>query len=117
KMLEPYDVKAMGPQSFWSAHFLSEAGRLAYADRGVYEADPAFYAPPAGLLDDRYLHSRSALITTSGSLGRAAPGTPPAQKPAPPELAWGADAALEFPSTSHISIVDKYGDAVAMTTT
>src|SRR5204863_1738865 len=71
KMLEPYDVKAMGPQSLWSAHFLSEAGRLAYADRGVYEADPAFYAPPAGLLDDRYLHSRSALITTKGSLGRA----------------------------------------------
>ena len=38
KILEPYDLKAMGLQSFWSAHFLSEAGRLAYADRGVYES-------------------------------------------------------------------------------
>src|SRR5260221_6333717 len=39
KMLEPYDLRAMGPASFWSVHFFGEAGRLAYADRGVYEAD------------------------------------------------------------------------------
>ena len=50
KMLEPYDLAAMGPASFWSVHFMSEAGRLAFADRSVYEADPAFYTPPAGLL-------------------------------------------------------------------
>ena len=55
KMLEPYDLNAMGAASFWSVHFFSEAGRLAYADRSVYEADPAFYSPPAGLLDDAYL--------------------------------------------------------------
>ena len=117
KLLEPYDVKAMGPRSFWSAHFLSEAGRLAYADRGVYEADPAFYAAPAGLLDDGYLHARSVLITTRGSLGRAIPGTPPGQAERARKVGWGEDVALEFPSTSHISIVDQYGSAVAMTTT
>jgi gamma-glutamyltranspeptidase/glutathione hydrolase len=115
KILEPYDMKSMGPISFWSVHFLSEAGRLAYADRGVYEADPAYYVPPAGLLDDRYLRTRSALIMTTRSLGLAAPGTPPEQGKR--NVAWGRDAALEFPSTSHISVVDAYGNAVAMTTT
>src|SRR5262249_46335908 len=50
-MLEPYDVGSMGPASLWSIHFMSEAGRLAYADRDVYMADPDFYAVPSGLLD------------------------------------------------------------------
>ena len=57
KLLEPYSIADMGPASFWSVHFLSEAGRLAYADRGVYEADPDFYTPPAGLLDPAYLRA------------------------------------------------------------
>jgi len=117
KMLEPYDIKSMGAISFWSVHFFSEAGRLAYADRAVYEADAAFYTPPAGLLDGRYLRSRSALISVTHSLGRATPGAPPMQSERAGSVAWGGDAALEFPSTSHISVVDKYGNAVAMTTT
>jgi gamma-glutamyltranspeptidase/glutathione hydrolase len=117
KMLEPYDLRAMGPASFWSVHFFSEAGRLAYADRGVYEADPAFYTPPAGLLDETYLLSRSALIKSDSSMGRAKPGNPPEKAAPAKKVAYGEDMALEFPSTSHISIVDKYGNAVAMTTT
>jgi len=117
KILEPYDIQSMGATSFWSVHFLSEAGRLAYADRRVYEADPAFYTPPGGLLDDRYLQARSALITTTGSLGTAAPGTPPEHDASSRKAALGKDAALEFPSTSHISIVDAHGNAVSMTTT
>ena len=117
KMLEPYDMRAMGPLSFWSVHFFSEAGRLAYADRGVYEADPAFYTPPGGLLDDRYLRARSALIATTGSLGHAKPGTPPERGESTRKIAWGEDAAIEFPSTSHILIVDRYGNAISMTTT
>jgi gamma-glutamyltranspeptidase/glutathione hydrolase len=117
KMLEPYDLRAMGPASFWSVHFISEAGRLAYADRGVYEADPAFYTPPAGLLDGAYLKRRSALIRPDASLGVAQPGDPPQTLAPEKKVAFGNDAALEFPSTSHISIVDKYGNAVAMTTT
>ena len=46
KMLEPYDVAAMGAATFWSVHFVTEAERLAFADRGVYMADPDFVAPP-----------------------------------------------------------------------
>jgi gamma-glutamyltranspeptidase/glutathione hydrolase len=118
KMLEPYSLKDMGPASFWSVHFISEAGRLAYADRGVYMADPDFYTPPGGLLDPAYLMERSQLIKTTGSMGRAKPGNPPERMGrAQQKVAWGEDAALEFPSTSHISVVDRYGNAVAMTTT
>jgi gamma-glutamyltranspeptidase/glutathione hydrolase len=117
KILEPYDMKSMGPVSFWSVHFVSEAGRLAYADRSVYEADPDFYTPPEGLLDDAYLRARSQSISTTGSLGRATPGDPPAIAAPARNVAWGEDTALQFPSTSHISVVDQYGNAVAMTTT
>ncbi len=117
-MLEPYSIRDMGPASFWSVHFISEAGRLAYADRGAYMADPDFYTPPQGLLDPAYLKERSQLITTTGSMGRARPGNPPERiAPAQRKVAWGEDAAAEFPSTSHISIVDRYGNVVAMTTT
>jgi len=114
-ILEPYDVAAMGPVSLWSVHFISEAGRLAFADRSVYMADPDFFTPPAGLLDRGYLAERSQLIRVDASMGRAAPGTPP-DRPAR-RVAYGEDVALEFPSTSHLSIVDADGNAVAMTTT
>ena len=114
-ILEPYDVAAMGPVSLWSVHFISEAGRLAFADRSVYMADPDFFSPPAGLLDRGYLAERSRLIRVDASMGRAAPGTPPGN-PAR-KVAYGEDVALELPSTSHLSIVDAEGNAVAMTTT
>jgi len=117
KILEPYDLSAMGPASFWSVHFVSEAGRLAYADRGVYEADPAYYVAPTGLLDPDYLRSRSRLIRPDASMRQARPGDPPERGAAAARIAPGEDAALEFPSTSHISIVDRYGNAVAMSTT
>jgi gamma-glutamyltranspeptidase/glutathione hydrolase len=114
-MLERYPVAAMGPASFWSVHFISEAGRLAFADRGVYMADPDFHAPPSGLLDPGYLAQRSGLIRTDASMGRAGPGTPPLRATVP-KAALGAHAGMELPSTSHLSVVDAHGNAVAMTT-
>jgi len=117
KMLEPFDLKAMGPASFWSVHYFSEAGRLAFADRDVYMADPAFFTPPAGLLDADYLRERSGLIRSDASLVVAPPGTPPDRVRSADKAALGRSDALEFPSTSHFSIVDRYGNAVAMTTT
>ncbi|MFO1414622.1 MAG: gamma-glutamyltransferase [Burkholderiales bacterium] len=113
RMLERFDLAAMEPAGFWSVHFVSEAGRLAYADRAVYMADPAFYTPPAGLLDPAYLVARSALIRTDASMKRAAPGAPPE---ALPKAAWGTDASPDLPATSHLSVVDREGNALAMTT-
>jgi gamma-glutamyltranspeptidase/glutathione hydrolase len=115
RILEPYDVAAMGPLSMWSVHFFTEAGRLAYADRDRYMADPAFAPPPAGLVDGDYLAARSALIRTDTSMRRAAPGKPPGVAHSR-GADYGMHPALELPSTSHFSIVDRYGNAVAMTT-
>jgi gamma-glutamyltranspeptidase/glutathione hydrolase len=112
-ILEPYDMRALGAESLISVHLFSEAGRLAYADRNQYLADPDFVPPPDGLIDPAYLRSRSALIKLDSSMGHAAPGVPALAQPARKQAA----VALEFPSTSHISIVDRYGNALAMTTT
>jgi gamma-glutamyltranspeptidase / glutathione hydrolase len=120
-ILEPYDMKALGAESLLSVHLFSEAGRLAYADRNQYLADPDFVRPPPGLLDPAYLRERSALIRPDTSMGHAAPGVPviaePARKRAGAWRSLGAATALEFPSTSHLSIVDRYGNALSMTTT
>ncbi|HEX8739669.1 MAG TPA: gamma-glutamyltransferase family protein [Casimicrobiaceae bacterium] len=117
KMLEPYDVASMGVESFWSVQFISEAERLAFADRDAWIADPAFEAPPPGLLDHRYLHERSRLIRATRTLGHALPGDPRHRLALPRMLAVAPEGAAEFPSTSHLVIVDRYGNAATMTTT
>ncbi len=120
-MLEPFDMRALRAGSLMSVHLFAEAGRLAYADRDQYLADPDFVEPPAGLTDSTYLRERSALIKFDASMVRAEPGMPAVARPAPKTAAalhsFGGGAALEFPSTSHMSIVDRYGNALAMTTT
>lgn len=115
-MLERFDMGSIGSSDLISAHLFSEAGRLAYADRDMYVADPDFAAVPAGLTDRAYLRERSRLIRLDSSIGYAAPGEP---RPiaAANNAGFGRGEALELPSTSHISIVDRYGNAVAMTTT
>ncbi|WP_280150818.1 gamma-glutamyltransferase [Piscinibacter sp. XHJ-5] len=98
-----------------AVHLLSEAGRLAYADRGRYVADPDFVPLPGGsaraLLSPDYLQQRAALITDR-SMGRAQPGVPAA-----PLASLADDRSPELMSTSHVSVVDGHGNALAMTTT
>ena len=102
------------PTADW-LHYYMEASRLAFADRALYVADPDFVQPPAGswmsLLEPAYLKSRAALIGAQ-SLKVAQPGQPGAVKTS---LAPMADQP-EY-GTSHISIVDAFGNALAMTTT
>lgn len=97
-----------------AVHLFTEAGRLAYADRDRYVADTDFVALPGNsyqpLLDKKYLAGRAALISEK-SMGVAKVGTPPGM-----QLAWGTDQSPELPSTSHMSIVDGEGHALAMTT-
>jgi gamma-glutamyltranspeptidase/glutathione hydrolase len=92
-------------------HHFAEAGRLAFADRNQYVADPAFAAVPPGLLAPGYLAARARLIT-GRSMTRAAPGAPDASP-----RAVADEAGFEQPATSHLSIVDAAGNAVSMTTT
>ena len=102
------------PTADW-LHYYTDASRLAFADRAQYVADPDFVQPPAGswlsLLAPAYLQSRAALIGAQ-SMKLAQPGNPGAVKtshaPMPEQPEYG---------TSHISIVDAYGNALAMTTT
>ena len=115
-MLERFDLPRLEPASFYAVHLFAEAGSLAYADRGRYLADPDFVQPPPGLLDRDYLNARSKLIRPDRALGRAMPGDPQTA-PKEAKVAWADDASPEFPSTSHLSIVDRYGNALAMTTT
>ena len=111
-LLERFDLNSMGATAT-SVHLVSEASRLAFADRGRYMADSDFVSVPVqGLLDPAYLNQRSQLIEKALSMGRASAGQPP-----------GADLSLvavdqpENSGTSHVSIVDRSGNIVSMTTT
>ncbi len=93
-----------------AVHLFSEAGRLAFADRNVYVADPDFVPVDwTALTDPRYLAERAQLIGDR-SMGRARPGVPAGYR-----LVWAPDESLRI-ATSHISAVDDFGNAVAMTT-
>jgi gamma-glutamyltranspeptidase/glutathione hydrolase len=102
------------PAADW-LHFYTEAARLAFADRAMYVADPDFVSAPGGdwhsLLAPDYLRKRGALIGPQ-SMKIAMPGTPAglktSQAPQSEQPEYG---------TSHISIVDADGHALAMTTT
>ena len=112
-VLRPFDLGALEPVSVEAAHLFSQAGRLAFADRNLYVGDIDFVpVPVAGLLDDDYLASRSALIDLNQDLGQAEPGVPPGAEPAN-----AADSRAKTSGTSHVSIVDRYGNALSMTTT
>jgi len=97
-ILERTPFAAAPPQSARAVHFFAEAGRLAYADRARYLGDPDFVTVPVErLLAPAYLSRRARLIGER-AMREALPG----------DLEAG---------TSHFSIVERNGDAVAMTTT
>ena len=110
--LERFNLSAIKPNSAQAVHYFAEAGRLAFADRGKYLADPDFVkVPTAGLINPKYIVQRSALINENTSLGTAPAGEPHGANIAQIDLG-----SPELPSTSHISIVDAKGHAVSMTT-
>ncbi|WP_114961655.1 gamma-glutamyltransferase [Tritonibacter mobilis] len=113
-MLEPYDLAALGADNPVSWRLIGDASRLAFADRGRYMADSDFVPMPTkGLVDAEYLAERAKLLQGDTALDSVAPGTPTFDH----ALIWADDESIEFPSTSHISIVDQYGNVLSMTTT
>ncbi len=111
KLLEPFDMASLRPLSPKAAHLFTQAARLAYADRNSHIADPDFYnVPIRKLTDSSYLSERSRLINPRADMGRAFSGI----KGCAPLAQNGG--AVEHPSTTHLSIVDKNGNAVSMTT-
>ena len=110
----PSELESVTPSPEW-LHLYTESARLAYADRAQYLGDPDFVRPPAGnwmsLLEPGYLASRAKRIGLR-SMKVATPGNPGAaplsHSPMAEQYEYG---------TSHISVVDAYGNAIAMTTT
>ena len=102
-LIQPFDIQRDPPNDLRAVHLIAEASRLAFADRDRYVADPAFVdVPVAGLLSPAYLAERRTLMSPDRSMGKVGPGVPPGY--------------VER-GTSHVSIVDRWGNAVSFTTT
>ncbi|WP_299726657.1 gamma-glutamyltransferase [uncultured Tateyamaria sp.] len=113
-MLDGYDLAALGAENPESWRLIGDASRLAFADRGRYMADSDYVPmPTAGLVDPAYLAERATLLGGEAALSEVAPGNPAFDH----ALNWADDQSIEFPSTSHISIVDSFGNVASMTTT
>jgi gamma-glutamyltranspeptidase / glutathione hydrolase len=111
-MLERFDMRKLGKDNVVSWHLISEAMRLAYADRETYLGDSDFVdVPVKGLLDRRYVRRRSALLSTKRTLGEYVAGSPPA--------APRRTAALphDVPGTTHFVAIDGAGSIATMTST
>ncbi|MEJ6388316.1 gamma-glutamyltransferase [Gymnodinialimonas ulvae] len=111
-MAGSYDLSTPDDPNAW--RIIGDAARLAFADRGRYMADSDFVPMPTeGLVDPAYIAERAALLAGDDALPEVAPGTPEWDH----AQLWADDQSLELPSTSHISIVDSYGNVLSMTTT
>ena len=111
-ILEPYDLRAMGRNNATAVHLMVEAGRLAFADRAVYIADSDVVpVPTAELISPAYLKRRSLLLDPSAHIANAEAGDVPVER----QRGYAPASSPELPSTTHFSIVDQDGNAVAMT--
>ncbi|MDX1705506.1 gamma-glutamyltransferase [Pseudidiomarina sp.] len=108
-LLENFPVADWSPTSTDAIHYFTQAARLAFADRNRYIADTDYVPVPVEkMLDKDYLASRAALINGK-DMGKASAGYLHLYE-------QGDDQSPEFPNTSHLSVVDADGNAVAMTT-
>jgi gamma-glutamyltranspeptidase/glutathione hydrolase len=113
-LLSAFDLSQYEHTDVEPWHLFIEASKLAYADRNRYMADSDFVDVPIdGLLNAEYLRSRATRIALDSALPTpVAPGQPPEA-----DMAWASDTSTERPGTSHVSIVDRDGNAVSLTTT
>lgn len=122
-ILGNYELSALGPAKVdrnggipdpQAVHLIAEAERLAYADRDKYVADTDFVPLPGDsaerLLNPEYLTKRAGQIGRSRAMGSAAAGDLGG-------VPLGPGGREREHGTSHISIVDSFGNAAAMTTT
>lgn len=105
KMIEPYDIAKMGHNSTEAIQIIVEAERRAYADRSVYLGDPDFVKIPLkALLSEDYLKERMSNFN-------------PNKATLSSDIKEGKVTYNESTETTHYSIVDQFGNAVAATTT
>lgn len=112
-ILENFDMRGWGKDNPKSYHLISEASRLAFEDRNQYMADPDFEPTPDTLLLSKiYLKTRAAYIDSDEAMLSTTYGVP---------LGWHdkkrmRDDTVKDSGTSHITIVDQYGNILSMTT-
>ncbi len=110
--LERFDMKALGKDNPVAWHLFAESQRLAYADRDKWIGDPGFVAVPvAGLIEPRYIASRSALITPTARIATAEAGMPAG---APPRAAAPDN---EVAGTTNFAVADAQGAMLTYTST
>ena len=122
-MLENFDLAPHKPTALddnggkptaFGVHLVSEAQRLAYADRDKYVADTDFVPLPGGssaaMLDTTYLRTRASLINLTRSMGTAQPGN---LGPVP----LGQHGPAPENGTTQVTVVDGRGQVVSLTTT
>ncbi|MGU3629098.1 gamma-glutamyltransferase [Comamonas sp. C24C] len=104
-MMERWPMSQWGANSAQSVHYMTEAMKLAYADRSEYLGDPDFVKIPLkGLISKNYA-------------GELAAGIKPQQARPSQDIRPGRPQAYESDQTTHYSVVDKAGNAVAVTYT
>lgn len=105
KSVQAYDFKSWGHNSVATAHLLVEAQRRVYADRAVYLGDPDFTdVPVEQLTHDLYLSQRMKSFDPQRATASAA-------------VQEGQIIGKESVNTTHVSVIDKFGNAVSATTT
>ena len=105
KSTEPFPISSMGHTSVQTIHLMTEAERRAYADRSVYLGDPDYYkVPVAELTNTLYINQRMQDFD-------------PVKATASQAIREGVITPVESEQTTHLSIIDKWGNAVAVTTT
>lgn len=105
KMVEPYDLASYGPNSLKAIQVITEAERRAYADRSFYLGDPDFVdIPREELISDSYLKDRMSNFSFDKATKSA-------------DVSHGKVSVVESNETTHYSIIDQFGNAIAVTTT
>ena len=105
KSVEPYPIKDWGFHSVKAIHLMTEAERRVFADRAKFLGDPDFFKVPVfEMLSDAYIKNRMSTFNPDKA-------TPSA------EVKSGNIPGYESEETTHFSIIDPQGNAVAVTTT
>jgi len=109
-VLERYDLHYLGHNSSETIHLMAEAMKRAFADRAVYMGDPGFASiPVAGLISKAYADSLARTISRFHASKVSGPGNPTPYLP-PADMSKGQH-------TTHLSVIDRWGNMVAMTAT
>jgi len=105
KFIEPYPIKKYGHNSIKTIQVITEAERRAYADRSFYLGDPDFVEIPSEtLISEAYLKGRMKDFSFDKATSSDS-------------LSYGIIPGYESTETTHYSIVDSFGNAIAVTTT